>query len=260
MWGECEAQDGMHFNGQRYVVIELIDPESGEALPWREGASGEIVYTAFRREATPLLRYRSRDHAQVVGVACRCGRTSPRIRCIGRTDDMLIYKGMNVFPTALRDLIATRFAGSVEPMLRIWKDTKEQVRFDDPIAVDVEAAPASRPIASTALRRRSRTRCERSCRCASRSGCSSGSAAEERLQEFAARGARRRLNRQDKESPWIRTCGTAAEATSGRRRSCAGKAAWPMSRASTSPSSVTGDALAAARLRPGRRSTGSSSA
>jgi phenylacetate-CoA ligase/benzoylacetate-CoA ligase len=142
MWGECEALNGMHFNAQKHVAIELIDPATGEQLSWEAGAIGEIVYTAFTREATPLVRYRSRDHALVTGVdRCVCGRTSPRIRCIGRTDDMLIYKGMNVFPTSIRDLIALRFVGSVEPMLRIWKDSKEQVRFDDPIPVEVEATP-----------------------------------------------------------------------------------------------------------------------
>ena len=145
MWAECTEHNGMHFNAQKYVAIELIDPASGVALSWAEGAAGEIVYTAFQRDATPMVRYRSRDHALVVGVNCACGRTSPRIRCIGRTDDMLIYKGMNVFPTALRDIIAARFAGSVEPMLRVWKETRDQVRFDDPIAIDVEAAPDLAP-------------------------------------------------------------------------------------------------------------------
>lgn len=140
MWAECDEHDGMHFNAQKHVAIELIDPATGETRPWEPGATGEIVYTAFDREATPLLRYRSRDHALVVGVDCACGRTSPRIRCVGRTDDMLIYKGMNVFPTALRDLVVSRFAGQVEPVARIWKEKKEQVRFDDPIAMDVEAA------------------------------------------------------------------------------------------------------------------------
>ena len=142
MWGECEAHNGMHFNAQKYVAIELIDPETGVLIPWQEGATGEIVYTAFARDATPLVRYRSRDHALVTGFGrCSCGRTSPRIRCIGRTDDMLIYKGMNVFPTSIRDLVSKHFAGQVEPMLRIWKERKDQVRFDDPIPVDVEAAP-----------------------------------------------------------------------------------------------------------------------
>lgn len=140
MWSECHAHDGMHFNAQKHVAIELIEPNTGEQLPWEAGATGEIVYTAFTRDATPLVRYRSRDHALVTGVErCKCGRTSPRIQCIGRTDDMLIYKGMNVFPTSIRDLIARQFAGSVEPMLRVWRERADQVRFDDPIEVDVEA-------------------------------------------------------------------------------------------------------------------------
>ncbi len=141
MWAECEAQDGMHFNAQKHVAIELIDPASGDTMAWREGATGEIVYTTFDRQASPMVRYRSRDHAQVVGMSCACGRTSPRIRCVGRTDDMIIYKGMNVFPTALRDLISASFAGQVEPILRIWKERADQVRFDHPIAIDIEASP-----------------------------------------------------------------------------------------------------------------------
>lgn len=142
MWSECQAHDGMHFNAQKHVAIELIDPATGGTKPWSAGATGEIVYTAFDRDATPMVRYRSRDHALVVGTGCTCGRTSPRVRCIGRTDDMLIYKGMNVFPTALRDVVAARFTGEVEPLLRVWKERKDQVRFDDPIAIDVEAVPA----------------------------------------------------------------------------------------------------------------------
>ncbi|NMG17183.1 benzoylacetate-CoA ligase Bal [Aromatoleum bremense] len=142
MWGECEEHDGMHFNAQKHVAIELIEPDTGDLVPWEAGATGEIVYTTFARDATPLVRYRSRDHALVIGTECACGRTSPRIRCIGRTDDMLIYKGMNVFPTAIRDLVTERFAGEIEPMLRIWKERADQVRFDDPIPVDVEAHPS----------------------------------------------------------------------------------------------------------------------
>lgn len=145
MWAECDAHDGMHFNAQKHVAIELIDPVTGQTIPWVEGAKGEIVYTAFTREATPMVRYRSRDHALVVGVDCACGRTSPRIRCIGRTDDMLIYKGMNVFPTAIRDLVAERFPGDVDPMLRIWKESTDQVRFDSSIDIDIEATATLPP-------------------------------------------------------------------------------------------------------------------
>lgn len=151
MWGECEEHDGMHFNAQKHVAIELIDPATGETIPWEAGATGEIVYTTFARDATPLVRYRSRDHALVIGTDCRCGRSSPRIRCIGRTDDMLIYKGMNVFPTAIRDLIMQRFVDDVGPMLRIWKDRADQVRFDDPIPVDVEAGPSLDPASYAGL-------------------------------------------------------------------------------------------------------------
>jgi phenylacetate-CoA ligase/benzoylacetate-CoA ligase len=140
VWGECDAESGMHFCAQRAVAVELIDPVSGAQIPWEEGASGEAVYTTFARQATPMLRYRSSDHLVVTGVECSCGRTSPRIRCIGRTDDMLIYKGMNVFPTAIRDVALTAAGDAVEPYLRVWKDRADQVRFDDPIPVDVEAS------------------------------------------------------------------------------------------------------------------------
>ena len=138
MWAECEAGEGMHFTAQRYVAVELIDPESGAQVEWSEGSRGEPVYSTFEREATPLLRFRSGDAVVVSGMGCACGRSSPKIQCVGRTDDMLIYKAMNVFPTAIRDLVLSRFAGEVEPHVRIWKERPEQVRFDDPIPLDVE--------------------------------------------------------------------------------------------------------------------------
>ncbi|MGH9010453.1 MAG: phenylacetate--CoA ligase family protein, partial [Acidimicrobiia bacterium] len=144
-WGECDAESGMHFCAQRAVAVELIDPQTGDVLSWEDGASGEVVYTTFAREATPMLRYRSSDHVVVTGVGCSCGRTSPRIRCVGRTDDMLIYKGMNVFPAAIRDVALTGAGDAVEPYVRVWKDRAEQVRFDEPIPVDVEAAEALPP-------------------------------------------------------------------------------------------------------------------
>ena len=142
LWAECSDEGGMHFCGQRSVALELVDPEGGAVTRWEEGAEGEAVYTTFAREATPALRYRSSDHMVVTATRCPCGRTSPRMRCIGRTDDMLIYKGMNVFPTAIRDIVVGRFSGSVAPYLRIWKEDAAQVRFDDPIPLEIEAADA----------------------------------------------------------------------------------------------------------------------
>ena len=87
------------------------------------------------------LRYRSADHMVVTAMSCACGRTSPRVRCVGRTDGMLIYRAMNVFPSAIRDVVMRGFQDAVEPYLRIWKDRPDQVRYDAPTPVDVEASP-----------------------------------------------------------------------------------------------------------------------
>jgi phenylacetate-CoA ligase len=104
---ECEQRDGLHFFGQGAVIVELIEPETGAALPLASGAEGELVYTSINREATPLLRYRSGDVAQIISDSpCRCGRTSFRFRIMGRSDDMLWVRGVNVFPRAVEQLMA----------------------------------------------------------------------------------------------------------------------------------------------------------
>lgn len=107
IFSECPEQSGMHFNGQEYVLVEIVDPESGESLPIETGVSGELVYSSLERECVPLLRFRTRDRVTVLGTACTCGRTSFKLRCIGRTDDMLIVLGVNVFPSAVRDVVAS---------------------------------------------------------------------------------------------------------------------------------------------------------
>lgn len=120
IWGECTYRCGMHFCAQEFVIPELIDPESGEPLEWEDGVTGELVYTAVDRECVPLVRFRSRDHVQVWVSKCDCGRTSPRIRIIGRTDDMLIIKGVNVFPSAIKEVVAEfkpRTTGRIEIQL-----------------------------------------------------------------------------------------------------------------------------------------------
>ena len=88
-WAEDSDGNGMHFMARDFVHVELIEPASGKPIPWEDGAEGELVYTALRREAMPLLRFRSRDHVVVNMRPNPTGRTGPRIRCIGRTDDML---------------------------------------------------------------------------------------------------------------------------------------------------------------------------
>lgn len=104
-WGECAEGKGMHMLFPDLVIAELIDPVSGQVVPIKEGAEGEVVYTALGRQASPLLRFRSRDHVVVTGTDCPCGRTGYTIRCIGRTDDMLIVRGINVFPSAVQELV-----------------------------------------------------------------------------------------------------------------------------------------------------------
>lgn len=141
MWSECEAEQGMHFTAQKYVMVELVDPETGKHLPWEPGVCGEPVYTTVVRQATPIIRYASHDYVRVEGVDCLCGRTSPRIRCIGRVDDMLIYKAMNVFPSAIRDVVVRWFENDVTGYLQVVKDEVDQVRFDSAIPVDIEVEP-----------------------------------------------------------------------------------------------------------------------
>ena len=136
LWGECEAQAGMHFSGEGIVHVELIDPDTGRTVELKDGATGELVYTHLRREAAPLLRFRSRDHVRVWVSACSCGRTSHRVRCIGRTDDMLIVRGVNVFPTAVREVVA-RFQPRVTGAIQI-RPRRRGVKQDPPLPVVVE--------------------------------------------------------------------------------------------------------------------------
>jgi phenylacetate-CoA ligase len=104
---------------------ELIDPDTGEALALEEGARGELVYTHLHHQAAPLLRFRSRDHVEVWTEPCPCGRTAPRVRCIGRTDDMLIVRGVNVFPTAVREVVS-QFAPAVSGMIVVRPPERRQ--------------------------------------------------------------------------------------------------------------------------------------
>jgi phenylacetate-CoA ligase/benzoylacetate-CoA ligase len=142
MWAECEEESGMHFTAHKHIMVEIVDPETGKHLPWEPAVRGEPVYTTILREATPIVRYASHDYIQVEGVGCKCGRTSPRIRCVGRVDDMLIYKAMNVFPAAIRDVIMTHFGSVTTGYVQVVKDSPGQVRFDDPIPVDIEVKPS----------------------------------------------------------------------------------------------------------------------
>jgi phenylacetate-CoA ligase len=104
-WAEDDDGKGMHFMARGCAHVELIEPHTGKPVPWEHEAEGELVYTALRHESMPLLRFRSRDHVVINMQPNPTGRTGPRIRCIGRTDDMLIVRGVNLFPTAIRSIL-----------------------------------------------------------------------------------------------------------------------------------------------------------
>ena len=139
LWGECEHQDGMHLGGEGIVHPELIDPETGAAVAMEDGATGELVLSHLRHRAAPLLRFRTRDHVEVRATPCPCGRTGPRVRCIGRTDDMLIVRGVNVFPSAVREVVGD-FAPEVSGHIAIRRRSPG-VKQDPPLPVRVELAP-----------------------------------------------------------------------------------------------------------------------
>ncbi|MDQ4028471.1 MAG: AMP-binding protein [Actinomycetota bacterium] len=142
LWGECEEQDGMHLGARGFVHAELIDADTAAAVPMEDGAAGELVLTHLRHRAAPLLRFRTRDHVVTRATPCRCGRTGPRVRCVGRTDDMLIVRGVNVFPSAIREVVSG-FAPTVSGHVLV-KPAASGVAQEPPLPVVVELAPGAK--------------------------------------------------------------------------------------------------------------------
>jgi phenylacetate-CoA ligase len=100
---ECEAQDGLH-GWEDHFIFEVIDPDTGRALP--EGGVGELVITTLTKQALPMIRYRTRDITRLTRARCACGRTHARIgRITGRNDDMLIIRGVNVYPSQIEAVL-----------------------------------------------------------------------------------------------------------------------------------------------------------
>lgn len=143
LWGECPQQHGMHFSGRGYVHFELIDPDTGEAHQIEDGARGELVLTHLNHEAAPLLRFRTRDHVQIFTEPCACGRMAPRVRCIGRTDDMLIVRGVNLFPSAVREVV-NEFRPRVSGVISL-RPTSKGVKQTPPLRLVVELAEGVSP-------------------------------------------------------------------------------------------------------------------
>ena len=165
LWGECAQQRGMHFSGGGLIHFELIDPDTGAVVPLEDGAEGELVYTHLDHRAAPLLRFRSRDHVRIDAAPCACGRSTPRVRCIGRTDDMLILRGVNVFPRAVREVVnsfAPRVSGVISirprrkgprqtPPLHVVVEVAEGVSASADLAQAIKAGLRDRLVASTEI-------------------------------------------------------------------------------------------------------------
>lgn len=156
LWGECEEQDGMHLGARGFVHAELIDPDSGAALALEDGAHGELVLTHLRHQAAPLLRFRTRDHVEVRTSPCPCGRKAMRLRCIGRTDDMLIVRGVNVFPSAIREIVG-EFSPDVSGAILV-RPLSAGVSQEPPLPVVVELARGVEPGAELSDRIKERLR------------------------------------------------------------------------------------------------------
>jgi len=103
---ECDERKGLHFHGQGIVHMELINPDSGLPLSIQAGAIGELVLTNLVRECQPLIRYRTGDVVAILGLdECGCGRKSPRFAVIGRSDQMIVVRGVNVFPGGIKNAL-----------------------------------------------------------------------------------------------------------------------------------------------------------
>ncbi|WP_407724624.1 phenylacetate--CoA ligase family protein [Ruminococcus sp. JL13D9] len=130
---ECEAQSGMHINEDHFYV-EVIDPETGEVLP--EGSKGELVFTSLDKEAFPLIRYRTRDICVLSREKCSCGRTHVKMtKPMGRSDDMMIIRGVNVFPSQIETVLLNE---GYTPNYQIVVD---RVNNSDTLDIYVELAP-----------------------------------------------------------------------------------------------------------------------
>jgi len=133
---ECSEQSGMHINEDNFIA-EIIDPETGDVLP--EGSFGELVFTTITKEGMPMIRYRTRDLCSLNYEKCACGRTFVRMnKPKGRSDDMLIIRGVNVFPSQIEEVLLN-IGGDVTPNYQIIVD---RVNNTDTLDVNVEMSDA----------------------------------------------------------------------------------------------------------------------
>ena len=142
----CEYNEGMHY-WDDYLYIEVIDPKTGENVP--DGELGELVITTLVKEGAPLIRYRTHDLSRIIPGKCKCGRCYPRIDVImGRTDDMMKIKGVNVFPSQIEEVLGKFDEISSEYQIRISHlEGKDTMRIYVESTGDVDFATLSKRIA-----------------------------------------------------------------------------------------------------------------
>ncbi|MBN7796563.1 phenylacetate--CoA ligase family protein [Parahaliea mediterranea] len=162
IFSQCREHDGMHFIAPDSAYIELYNREKGEVLPWEDGAEGEFVYTGLDRECGPLIRFMDGDKMRVKMQPCGCGLPGMRFNILGRVDDMLLVKGVNVFPSAVRDLVLG-FEGEVTGNVRVVKTDASPV-IQPPMAVRVECRGRPDDAARADLQRRLEERIQRQLR------------------------------------------------------------------------------------------------
>jgi len=125
---ECEVRDGLHFMGQKVIYPELKELQSDEIIPWERGARGELILTNLCKECQPLLRFRSHDIIQVIDAGpCKCGRRSFRFRVIGRTDDMFVVKGINVFISSIAAVL-NKHLDEITGEFRVIVDKRDPIQ------------------------------------------------------------------------------------------------------------------------------------
>ncbi len=134
--GQCEAGNDLHFVASDVLFPQLIDPPTGADLPWREGESGELVLTHLTKQCQPLVRFRTGDIVRLTGAGCpACGRRTTCFRVVGRSDDMVVVRGLNVFPSMLTGILNrfSELSGEYRIVLR-------QPPPHDTLPVEVELA------------------------------------------------------------------------------------------------------------------------
>ena len=154
--GTCDELAGNHLLAPDQLYFELVDPDTGTSLDWEEGAEGELVATHLTRECVPLVRFRLGDRVTVAMSPCPCGRTSPRLVCVGRTDDMLIVAGVNVWPSAVKEVVEElhpRVTGAVQILI-----SAPGPRVEPPLRVQVEHGAGAHDLQALAIELERRVR------------------------------------------------------------------------------------------------------